>query len=117
MLSVGRTTVYRLIATGELRSVRIRHARRIPIAALEAFVTLLTDSANALTVPPGGLSDYRPGGEATPPEPSPRLSLDRPRAPRGRTRGAGLACEEGRTVPIRAAAAQMVDQTEGEANP
>lgn len=37
-LSLGKTKVFQLIATGELKSVQIGKARRIPITALEEFV-------------------------------------------------------------------------------
>lgn len=38
MLRIGRTKVYELIATGQLRSIRIGAARRVPVGALEALV-------------------------------------------------------------------------------
>lgn len=37
-LDISRTTVYALIASGDLESVRIGRARRIPRAALDAYV-------------------------------------------------------------------------------
>ena len=37
-LSIGRTTVYELIARGELAAVRIGRARRIPASAVERFI-------------------------------------------------------------------------------
>ncbi len=37
-LDVGRTTVYALMASGELRSVKIGRSRRVPAAALEEYV-------------------------------------------------------------------------------
>jgi len=37
-LSLGRTTVYELMATGELESVRIGRSRRIPVSSLVSFV-------------------------------------------------------------------------------
>ncbi|MGH9011866.1 MAG: helix-turn-helix domain-containing protein [Acidimicrobiia bacterium] len=40
-LSVGRSTVYELISAGRLHSVRIGASRRIPAAALVAFVDAL----------------------------------------------------------------------------
>lgn len=38
VLSVGRTTVYTLLASGELESVHIGRARRIPAEALREYV-------------------------------------------------------------------------------
>jgi excisionase family DNA binding protein len=38
ILSVGRTTVYELMATGELEFVHVKSCRRIPVVALERFV-------------------------------------------------------------------------------
>jgi excisionase family DNA binding protein len=40
-LSLGRTTVYQLMRTGELASVVIGRSRRIPVTALAAFVDTL----------------------------------------------------------------------------
>lgn len=42
-LSLGRTTVFGLIRSGELRSVKIGRARRIPAAAIDAYVASLLD--------------------------------------------------------------------------
>jgi len=42
-LSVGRTTVYALMASGELLSVNIGRCRRVPLIALRSFVTQLVD--------------------------------------------------------------------------
>jgi excisionase family DNA binding protein len=38
LLNLGRSTVYLLMAQGELPSVRIRTSRRIPLAALQTWV-------------------------------------------------------------------------------
>ncbi len=38
LLQVGRTTMYGLLATGEVESIKISRARRIPADALEAYV-------------------------------------------------------------------------------
>jgi len=46
-LSVGRTTVYALMASGELQSVNIGRCRRVPLSALRSFVTRLVDDKNA----------------------------------------------------------------------
>jgi excisionase family DNA binding protein len=43
LLAVGRTTVYALIARGELRTIHIGRARRIPIAAVFAYVAALEE--------------------------------------------------------------------------
>jgi len=37
-LSLGRTKTYELIASGQLRSVNIGRARRVPIDALSEFI-------------------------------------------------------------------------------
>lgn len=37
-LRLSRTTIYRLMADGTLPSVKVGRNRRIPVAALEAFV-------------------------------------------------------------------------------
>jgi excisionase family DNA binding protein len=38
LTSLGRSKIYELVASGELRSVSIGRARRIPVAALAAWV-------------------------------------------------------------------------------
>jgi excisionase family DNA binding protein len=40
-LAVGRTTVYELIASGELESVVIGRCRRVPVSSLHEFVSRL----------------------------------------------------------------------------
>jgi excisionase family DNA binding protein len=42
-LRLGRSTVYDLIRTGALRSVKIGGSRRIPVAAVRLFVDSLTE--------------------------------------------------------------------------
>jgi excisionase family DNA binding protein len=44
-LDVGRTTVYQLMASGELKSIKIGRSRRIPAAALEEYVGRLVQGA------------------------------------------------------------------------
>lgn len=44
-LRVGRTTVFQLIKAGQLKSVTIGRARRIPATALEEFANKLTAAA------------------------------------------------------------------------
>jgi excisionase family DNA binding protein len=41
ILDVGRTTVYALMGTGELRSVKIGRSRRVPADALDEYVNKL----------------------------------------------------------------------------
>lgn len=36
--NVGRTTMYKLIRGGEVRSIKVRRTRRIPPAELEAYI-------------------------------------------------------------------------------
>ena len=43
MLGVGRSRVYDLIRTRQLQSVLIGKSRRVPVAAVHAFVTRLTE--------------------------------------------------------------------------
>jgi excisionase family DNA binding protein len=37
-LSLSRTTVYELLARGELASIKVGSARRIPVGALQAWI-------------------------------------------------------------------------------
>ncbi len=46
-LSIGRTKAFELIAKGELESVMIGRARRIPVQALEPFVAALREESKA----------------------------------------------------------------------
>ncbi|TFV67226.1 UNVERIFIED_ORG: DNA-binding protein [Bacillus sp. AZ43] len=47
MLGVGRTTMYGLITSGELRTVKIGRRRLVPAAAIEAYVARLESSPAA----------------------------------------------------------------------
>ena len=38
ILRLGRTLVYELVLRGELASVKIGRARRIPVSAIDAFI-------------------------------------------------------------------------------
>ncbi len=40
-LSVGRTTIYELMSSGELQSVTIGRCRRVPVSSLSSFVSKL----------------------------------------------------------------------------
>lgn len=44
ILDVGRTTIYALIQSGELKSVKIGRCRRIPASALEDYINKLTEA-------------------------------------------------------------------------
>lgn len=46
-IGIGRTKLFELMASGAIASVRIGHARRIPRAALEAYVAALLDEQTA----------------------------------------------------------------------
>lgn len=46
MLAIGRSTAYELIADGELEVVHIRRAVRVPMAAVEDYVTRLRRRAS-----------------------------------------------------------------------
>ena len=46
LLSVGRTTVFQLIAEGRIGSLKIGHRRLIPRQDLEAFITALRTPAS-----------------------------------------------------------------------
>ena len=43
LLSVGRSEAYQLVLRGEIASVKIGRSRRVPMAALEAFVERLVE--------------------------------------------------------------------------
>ena len=45
MLNIGRSKVFEMMKDGRLPSVQIGRSRRIPTAALEAFVARLADDA------------------------------------------------------------------------
>lgn len=46
-LSIGRTTMYALLKTGDVASIRIGRLRRVPVAALDAYAARLTTEQNA----------------------------------------------------------------------
>ncbi|GAA2510107.1 helix-turn-helix domain-containing protein [Pilimelia columellifera] len=45
VLSLGRSTVYELMASGRLRSIRVGRSRRIPAEALREFVVAEMEAA------------------------------------------------------------------------
>jgi excisionase family DNA binding protein len=50
-LAIGQTKVYELMASGELRSVKVGRSRRVPSDDLERFVAQLDDSRPNLRLP------------------------------------------------------------------
>ncbi|MSQ08513.1 MAG: DNA-binding protein [Dehalococcoidia bacterium] len=44
-LRIGRSMLYELLTARQIESVRINRSRRIPVAALEAYVRRLCDAA------------------------------------------------------------------------
>lgn len=55
-LDVGRSTIYELMASGELRSVKIGRSRRIPEDALQEYIKRLQSCGrSAPTTPQQGL--------------------------------------------------------------
>ena len=64
-LGIGRSTLYLLLAQGAIASVRIGASRRIPAAALHAYIHELTSEASSFpddTI--NGLRSLRPRGAA-----------------------------------------------------
>jgi excisionase family DNA binding protein len=45
-LGLGRSLVYTLVASGELKSIKIGRARRIPLSALDEFITRRLEDVN-----------------------------------------------------------------------
>jgi excisionase family DNA binding protein len=50
LLCIGRTKLYELLASGEIESVRLGSCRRIPMRALEDFVSRLRRSGRPRSV-------------------------------------------------------------------
>lgn len=46
-LSLGRSKLYEMLQTGELRSVRAGRARRVPVEALREWISAQTDEPTA----------------------------------------------------------------------
>ncbi|HLL68858.1 MAG TPA: helix-turn-helix domain-containing protein [Micromonosporaceae bacterium] len=47
MLDIGRTTLYSLMSSGELETIKIGRARLIPAAALDRFIERLREEGGA----------------------------------------------------------------------
>lgn len=45
VLNVGRTVTYDLIRTGRLRSVKIGNLRRVPVEAIDEYLSTLSDES------------------------------------------------------------------------
>jgi excisionase family DNA binding protein len=58
-LSVGQTKVYELMSSGELRSVKVGRARRVPSDELERFMAELDDTRPNLRLPAPARSTVR----------------------------------------------------------
>jgi len=70
-LAISRSKLYQLLASGAIASIRIDGSRRIPLTALEEYVSrLLTErtAAQCLTTPPPDLPIQ--GGRARMPQSS-----------------------------------------------
>ena len=93
VLGIGRTKTYELVASGQLRSVLIGRARRIPVDALNEFVAALKSETpgapdsvtneRLVTPTPTGSSVRRPPSHR---EPSGVELLVNPQAERGTPR-------------------------------
>ncbi|MFD8534468.1 helix-turn-helix domain-containing protein [Streptosporangium canum] len=46
-LSISRSKLYELIASGAVASIRIDGSRRVPVSALHAYITHLTSAERA----------------------------------------------------------------------
>jgi len=46
-LGLGRSLIYQLVMSGELASVKVGRARRVPVSALENFVERIAEEAKA----------------------------------------------------------------------
>ena len=47
LLGIGRSTVYELIARGEIETVHIGRSCRVPVAALDEYVERLREAATS----------------------------------------------------------------------
>ena len=114
LLSLSRSTLYRLMARGEMPSHKVGRARRVPRARLEEFVASLQDSSDLSTVPQSlGVPHGRAGRPAAAAAPQARVPLDRRGTPAGGARRQRVARAQGDAGPLRAAGAQVVHQTGG----
>lgn len=59
-LGLGRSTIYGLIASGELMSVRVGRARRVPAASVDAWVRQRVEDVERTN-----LTSQRPGWSKT----------------------------------------------------
>ena len=59
LLSIGRTYLYELLRTGEIRSVQVGRLRRIPVAALRDYVEMLAAGSSSSEPGIGGSGSPR----------------------------------------------------------
>ncbi len=52
-LELSRASVYALVTAGEIESIKIGRARRVPVAALEEFVARKRQSTARESIPTG----------------------------------------------------------------
>jgi excisionase family DNA binding protein len=49
-LRVGRTTMYALVSSGAVESVKVGRLRRVPVECVDAYVTVLRTASDPTTV-------------------------------------------------------------------
>jgi excisionase family DNA binding protein len=49
-LRIGRTTMYALVSSGAVESVKVGRLRRVPVEAVDAYVTVLRTTGQPSTV-------------------------------------------------------------------
>ena len=47
LLNIGRSTVYELLASGDLPSVRVGRSRRVPLGSVEEYVKSLAEAQDS----------------------------------------------------------------------
>lgn len=64
-LEVSRTTMYALIKTGQVQSERIGRLRRVPLAALEVFITQQPTTREPIPAAPAPATGSTPASATT----------------------------------------------------
>jgi excisionase family DNA binding protein len=57
-LRVGRTTMYALVSSGAVESVKVGRLRRVPVECVDAYVTTLRTASDPITVAALGRRRY-----------------------------------------------------------